>query len=198
MINKLEILKFFNDRAETWDDNNELAEKMVTPIINNFKKYINNAKVLDVGCGTGILTNKLLDAGAKEVYGIDLSPKMIKIAKAKHRDINNATFLCADILSLHVNKHFNLIMIYNAYPHLVRNIALVNKVKELTSSNAFLIVAHGGSKDHINNHHKAHAKKVSTILKPAAEEYKIWKPSFELVDYKDDESGYFFVCKKSN
>ncbi len=39
-------------------------------------------KVLDVGCGAGILTNALAKAG-HHVYGIDLSPKSLEVAKQR-------------------------------------------------------------------------------------------------------------------
>jgi putative AdoMet-dependent methyltransferase len=45
-------------------------------------RNIENARVLDIGFGTGVLTKKLYDDGY-EIFGIDFSGKMIKIAQAK-------------------------------------------------------------------------------------------------------------------
>jgi len=44
-----------------------------------------NERILDVGCGEGTLTRKILDRGAT-VLGIDNSPKMIAAARAKGVD----------------------------------------------------------------------------------------------------------------
>lgn len=44
-----------------------------------------NARVLDIGFGTGVLTKKLYDDGY-EIYGIDFSERMIAIAKEKMPD----------------------------------------------------------------------------------------------------------------
>lgn len=52
--------------------------------------------VLDVGCGTGVKSQYLLDKGLK-VIGIDFSEKMIEIAK---REVPGATFHVADIKDL--------------------------------------------------------------------------------------------------
>lgn len=45
-------------------------------------KQKENASVLDIGFGTGVLTKKLYDDGFT-IYGIDFSEKMIEIAKNK-------------------------------------------------------------------------------------------------------------------
>lgn len=46
-----------------------------------------NAKVLDIGFGTGTLTTKLYENGC-EVYGQDFSQRMIELAKEKMPDAN--------------------------------------------------------------------------------------------------------------
>lgn len=45
--------------------------------------HVKGAKVLDLACGTGYYTRALLEWGAKEVVGMDISPEMIKVAKAE-------------------------------------------------------------------------------------------------------------------
>ncbi len=57
---------------------------------------INGKKVLDVGCGTGRLERKLIDAGA-EIIGIDVSSEMIKAAKKKFPKVE---FVKGDIENL--------------------------------------------------------------------------------------------------
>ena len=44
--------------------------------------FIKGAKVLDLACGTGIVTNNLASWGASSVLGIDISSVMIEAAKA--------------------------------------------------------------------------------------------------------------------
>jgi ubiquinone biosynthesis O-methyltransferase len=43
-----------------------------------------NKRVLDVGCGTGLMAHEIAKAGAKKVVGIDFSPDAIKTARAEH------------------------------------------------------------------------------------------------------------------
>lgn len=44
---------------------------------------VTQLKVLDAGCGPGFLTRDLLEKGASEVVGFDISPNMIEIAKER-------------------------------------------------------------------------------------------------------------------
>ncbi len=52
-----------------------------------FKKYLNNKKVLEIGCGTGYFTKKI-SKYAKQVLGIDYQKKYIDIASKKNRSQN--------------------------------------------------------------------------------------------------------------
>src|SRR5512132_1864521 len=53
------------------------------------------ARVLDLGCGTGVPTARQLVAGRCEVTGVDISPVMLDQAR---RNIPEATFLERDII----------------------------------------------------------------------------------------------------
>ncbi len=57
-----------------------------------------NARVLDIGCGGGLLTNTLAKEG-HVVTGIDLSETSLEIAKA-HDQLNQVTYLKADAYHL--------------------------------------------------------------------------------------------------
>ncbi len=65
-----------NPAKSTWNDFLEAPsiDKLLSEIV------LTGKKVLDLGCGTGLLSIKLHNAGA-DVFGIDLSEKMISLAK---------------------------------------------------------------------------------------------------------------------
>lgn len=42
---------------------------------------IANVKILDAGCGTGLVGAALAEKGAKQIHGIDLSPGMMEVAR---------------------------------------------------------------------------------------------------------------------
>lgn len=57
----------------------------------HLEKYINKeSRVLDVGCGSGILSITSLLIGAKEVMGVDIDPVAVKVA-IENGEMNNFT-----------------------------------------------------------------------------------------------------------
>lgn len=77
----------FDMQAKTYDyDKNGLHARNQYPIILNKLKTFHLGKVLDVGCGTGVLLAQLTQmypASSKNFFGIDLSPQMIEIAHSR-------------------------------------------------------------------------------------------------------------------
>ncbi len=83
-VNLQEIQKFGSHAERWWDAGGELYTlHEVNPLRLAFiQQYINltGQRVLDIGCGGGILTEGLAQAGA-EAMGIDLSDELIEIAE---------------------------------------------------------------------------------------------------------------------
>src|SRR3954452_20900592 len=87
-----EILSFWNRTAEEWEiqvglegDSNRLLNS--DPVLWAFAGDVRGRKVLDVGCGTGYLSKQANNRGAL-VTGVDLSERMIEIARANHPSID--------------------------------------------------------------------------------------------------------------
>ena len=95
-INKEEIQKFSKLADEWWDVNGKFKPlHMFNPIrieyiTENIKKYykiksnksnfLEGLKILDIGCGGGLISEPMARLGAK-VTGIDASEKNIEVAK---------------------------------------------------------------------------------------------------------------------
>jgi predicted TPR repeat methyltransferase len=81
--NKEELAKRYDSVAESWDSN---TSGYLTPqqIIKKFTLYLqNDAKILDAGCGTGIIGQLLSEQGYENIQGCDLSEGMLKEANNK-------------------------------------------------------------------------------------------------------------------
>ena len=104
---------FYTERQAHWD---RVAEKLETwqgwggyyrkRIAQVFKFNIPAGQnVLEIGCGNGDLLSVL---SPKYGFGIDISPKMIALAKNHHADLD---FACMDAVDLHLNKKFDTVVI---------------------------------------------------------------------------------------
>ena len=101
-----DVREYYNTIARGYDElyGNEQIAKLMFAV----SKGLNflGKKVIDVGCGSGIITEKILEMEAREVVGIDISEELIKIAK---RRVKDAKFIVADALKIPFeNKYFDL------------------------------------------------------------------------------------------
>lgn len=83
-----DIRDLYKDWAATYDEDltgkdlQYVAPKEAVKVfVHHFEKR--SAKVLDVGCGTGLSGQALKDAGFEQIDGIDLSPDMLEQARSK-------------------------------------------------------------------------------------------------------------------
>ena len=98
-------------------------------------------RVLDLGCGTGVLTNEI--AGfADKVIGIDLSPAMIETAKKMYPELE---FIVMDACSLGWEEYFDAVF-SNAVFHFIKtqDVLLHNIYKALTQ-NGVLVCEFGAA-----------------------------------------------------
>ncbi|MEM2144387.1 MAG: class I SAM-dependent methyltransferase [Candidatus Jordarchaeaceae archaeon] len=78
------ILRSVKSEEEFWSSGREEAEKL--------KIFVDkNSVVLDVGCGMGRI-EKFLAKYCKEIHAVDVSGRMIKLAKKNLKDIKNVFF----------------------------------------------------------------------------------------------------------
>jgi len=76
----------YNLYAECYFENWGYLNSFENDIILKFLGDLKGKKVLDVGCGDGRSFDDLLYAGG-ELYGVDISPEMLKLAKKRHSNV---------------------------------------------------------------------------------------------------------------
>jgi SAM-dependent methyltransferase len=77
----------WDPKAEEWaakigDEGDENRRYQSDPVLWRLAGDVRGLRVLDLGCGTGYLTLKLAARGGKAI-GVDVSPKMIQVAKRR-------------------------------------------------------------------------------------------------------------------
>lgn len=189
-----ENILFFNKMAEKWDQIADDDFDLIRAIL-KLSSIEDEGKILDVGCGTGILENFFKGTNLK-VTAIDISDKMIEKAESKFKE-DNISFKNIDLFDFD-EKDFDFIILYNIYPHFKDQRALASKLYNLLSDSGRLTIAHGHGKNYIN---KLHGKieSDSNSLKAVEEEIKYFSDFFK-VDIKIDTDNCFMMSmtKKIN
>ena len=74
------------------------------------RKYINNSKVLDLGCGFGNFFEFIGEEHFKKYMGVDISTIVIDKARKRHKNNEKCFFLADDIMSYNSEDKFDLII----------------------------------------------------------------------------------------
>ena len=98
-----EIAQQWNGIAEKWvagytEHGDINREYVIDPTILRILGNVRNKRILDAGCGAGYLCRKLARRGAK-VTGVDLSNKLIEIARSKEKEQPLGISYCSGNLS---------------------------------------------------------------------------------------------------
>ena len=72
--------------------------------------------------------------------------------------------ICGDVETVDFGKKFDVIVVYNAFPHFPEPENLIRTLSGLLNPGGMLTVAHGMSRAAIDRHHSGNASKVSIGL----------------------------------
>ncbi|WP_027338853.1 malonyl-ACP O-methyltransferase BioC [Halonatronum saccharophilum] len=109
MIKKSLVKSNFSKAANSYDDYAVVQRYMGQHLKDYLDKNEAN-KVLEIGAGTGLFTQMLLDQFPKSDYLlVDISSKMISRCKEKFKDYSNISYLVEDGETLELDCSFDLI-----------------------------------------------------------------------------------------
>ncbi len=161
---------FFDAIAERWDDLHPHAPQRgaVTRGL-DLVEPLANAAIIDVGCGTGIVTNTVLPRIANgTVLALDLSPSMIAKARESLCDprveLRVGDALDAAIASASVD----VVLCYNTVPHFSSANAAVQEMARWLRPGGRLLIWHDAGRSQIHHmHHHVGGPVAHDMLPPA-------------------------------
>ncbi len=155
-VNKKEIDKFSKLASEWWDPNGKFKPlHRFNPVrLNYIKKSIldklkkrssgkslKNIKVLDIGCGGGLLCEPLSKLGAK-VIGIDASEKNIKIAKTHAKKSKlKINYYCASPENFISKEKFDVILNMEIVEHVEDVNLFLKESSKFLKKNGIMFIA---------------------------------------------------------
>ena len=155
-INKKEIDKFDALSQEWWDVNgkfkplhqfNPIRLELIINYIKNYFSIINNTnnlkgiKILDVGCGGGLISEPLARLGA-DITGIDASEKNIQAAKI-HAKKNNIkiNYIHGSPEQLNLKENFDVLLNLEIVEHVDNIEFFLKSCRNLLKNNGIMFTA---------------------------------------------------------
>ncbi len=155
-INKKEIEKFSKIAEEWWDPEGKfkplhkfnpiriayIKENIIKTFkLNQKKTPLTNIKILDIGCGGGLLSEPMCRLGA-EVTAIDASMRNIKIAKL-HANKNNLkiNYICSSPEKMKAQRQFDVILNMEIVEHVDDVDFFLKSCGKLLKKNGIMFVA---------------------------------------------------------
>ncbi len=148
----LEISERFGEKAHIYDKN-ALPQAQIASHLSKCLPKIKNPKVLEIGCGTGLLTEQLVRLYPDgEIIATDLSKKMIDACKAKIGHNTQITFACCDGETIHLNDalvfaNFDLIVTSMTIQWFEDPVSALERLKTLLKKTGTLFYATLGPKN---------------------------------------------------
>lgn len=187
-MNKSDIKKFFDNIADSWDDESVYNQDVISYILD--KAEVSEGKrILDIACGTGFLFNDYYSRKIGSVTGVDISEKMLEKCTGKFPE---ARLICADAEEYKFNECFDVILIHNAFPHFCDSKKLFSNLTSFLSCGGRLTVSHDMSRSELNSFHGKRAADVSMLL-PKAESLAEIMREFLSVDTVIDNNNMYIV-----
>jgi ubiquinone/menaquinone biosynthesis C-methylase UbiE len=151
--------EFFDAHASDWEDRNYPPEtRSRLPELIRALALRRGARVLDVGCGTGVLIPYLREAvGADgQIVALDLSTEMLKGAAKK--DPGRILVLRAPAEELPLgDERLDAVICFSAFPHFSDKQKVAREFYRTLRPGCPAFVAHLRTREEINAHHDRHA-----------------------------------------
>ena len=156
-VNKTEIEKFSKIASDWWDPKGKfrplhlfnpariefIKKKLIDYFDLNSKsqKPLKNLKILDIGCGGGLLCEPLSKLGAV-ITGIDPSKENIKVAKLHSKKMNlKINYICCSPENLNLKNKFDIILNMEVIEHVSDVNLFIKNCSKLIKKTGIMFVA---------------------------------------------------------
>ncbi len=189
-----EIEQFFDRIAPTYGIHSKRDDALILSLIEKIgiKK---NDKVMDVGCGKGVISLDLYNKSQRQVLAMDLSGNMIRLAKEKNIEEEKVKFLHEDFY-LTDEKGYDAIVFFDCYPHFIDREGLKKKILDVLVSHGRFAILHDLSRKSLSSCHGGLNDHLSRELLSSEEEADFYLPEFSILKMEETERSYSLIMEK--
>jgi len=132
----------FQNKAENWDkgDIRKSTPLSIAEAIKNRFELTPSMEVMDFGVGTGLLGFEIAKS-VKKVYGVDMSPSMLKKLEEKNTPELNIKAICQDIVKEPLTQKFDAIISSMTLHHVEDLKAFFTSIKKNLKEDGFIAIA---------------------------------------------------------
>ena len=156
-VDKIEVEKFSKLASDWWNPNGKfkplhlfnparikfIKEKLISnfKLASNSEKPLNKLKIIDIGCGAGLLCEPLNRLGAK-ITGIDASKENIEVARIHSKEMNlNIDYIHCSPEKLNFKNEFDVLLSMEVIEH-TKNVNLfIQSCSKLIKRNGIMFIA---------------------------------------------------------
>ena len=191
-------MEFFENAAERWEEKNYNPETQarVMDLLQSLNLPVGK-KILDVGCGQGVLIpylREIMGADAK-ILALDPSATMLKGVTEKDTLVETIHARAEEIPL--PDSQLDLLICFSAFPHIHDQAAAAAEFYRILSSGGTAYILHLRDSKKINMHHDRHEAVKGDHL-PDAEAMKqmFLQAGFQTVSLEENPNRYLFVARK--
>lgn len=195
-----DIREFFNTKALEWDLVQDIRTVRSSEGIVRSLPIEKGSRVLDAGCGTGVLIPWLMEAvGSRgSVCALDIAENMLECARRKFA-FPNLFYIHADMAHTpFLDGFFDLVICHNCFPHVAEKRAAVGEMFRILRPGGLAVISHAESREEINARHRRIGGPVAADMLPdgMAMRRLFLDAGFENISIRDDDDGYMLQAGK--
>jgi 2-polyprenyl-3-methyl-5-hydroxy-6-metoxy-1,4-benzoquinol methylase len=141
------VRRHFRDKASSFDhlyDDRHPLQRLLRPTLfhrsdlaTSVVASLENPRVLDVGCGSGRIGQRVLDAGAARYVGIDFSEPMLELARERLAQYEpRVELVYGDFRTQELDGPFEVVLALGFFDYIADPEAYVRRIFDLCSGTA--------------------------------------------------------------